>query len=158
MLLNCLQRNVEASCHTLRCRLPPSTNSVAYQWLVSSTGHGQSQLSVLHLALEPFTASDGVRYWLRIAIFCLPHLHSTSSLKGFSSDYHHKEVWYGKTRMVWLPDGENRLRIRLLVLTECTNVTDRQTNRWTDRQTDTVWWHRPRLHSIARQKMRLIQK
>jgi len=32
--------------------------------------------------------------------------------------------------------------IRLLVLTEFTNVTDGQT--------DTAWRHRPRLHSIAR--------
>ena len=69
MLLRCLRRNVEASCHTLRRRLPPSTNSAAYQRLVSPTCHGPSQLSVLHLVLEPFTARDGARYWLRIAIF-----------------------------------------------------------------------------------------
>jgi len=31
--------------------------------------------------------------------------------------------------MVWLPNGEKSLKIRLLVLTECTNVTDRQTHR-----------------------------
>jgi len=47
--------------------------------------------------------------------------------------------------MVWLPDGEQILKIRLLVLTECMNMTDKQT----DRQTDTAWRHRPRLHSIA---------
>jgi len=28
-----------------------------------------SQLSVLHLAVEPFTACDGARYWLRNGIF-----------------------------------------------------------------------------------------
>jgi len=39
------------------------------------------------------------------------------------------------------------LKIFLFVLTECTNVTDRHTYR----QTDTAWWHRPRLHIIARQ-------
>ena len=63
MLLCCLRLNVEAFCHTLRRRLPPSTNSAAYQWLVSSTRHGPSQLSVLHL---PLTTRDGARYWLRI--------------------------------------------------------------------------------------------
>jgi len=30
--------------------------------------------------------------------------------------------------MLWLPDGENFLEICLFVLTECTNVTDRQTH------------------------------
>ena len=32
-------------------------------------------------------------------------LHSTPPLGGFPSEYRHP-VWYGKTRMVWLPDGE----------------------------------------------------
>jgi len=40
------------------------------------------------------------------------------------------------------------LRIRLLVLTESTNVTDRQT----DRRTDTAWRHRPRLCIASRGK------
>jgi len=49
--------------------------------------------------------------------------------------------------MVWRKnDGENFLKICLFVLTECTNVTDTHT------QTVTAWRHRPRLHSIARQK------
>ena len=38
-------------------------------------------------------------------------------------------VWFGKTRMMDLPDGEKSLTIYLPVLTECTNVTDRQTHR-----------------------------
>jgi len=51
-------------------------------------------------------------------------------------------------KLEWLgyPMAKNISKISLFVLTECTNVTDRQT------QTDTGWWHRPRLHSIARQK------
>jgi len=67
MLFCCLRRNDAASCHTLRRRLPPSTNFAAHQRLVSSTRYGPSQLSVLHLA---FTARDGARYWLRSR--CLP--------------------------------------------------------------------------------------
>jgi len=45
--------------------------------------------------------------------------------------------------MVWLPDGEKRLRICFAVLTCITRVTDRRTFRR---------WHRPRQHSVARQK------
>jgi len=43
------------------------------------------------------------------------------------SEYCHV-IWYGKTRMVWLPDGEKILKICLFVLTECTNVTDKHTH------------------------------
>jgi len=50
--------------------------------------------------------------------------------------------------MVWLTDGEKILKIRLLNLTEFTNVTDR----WTDRQTDNAWWYRSHLHSTVRPK------
>jgi len=78
--------------------------------------------------------------------FCLPHLDSTPPLEGFQSEYCHA-IWYGKTRMAWLPDGEKSLKICLFILIECTNVTDRHT--------DTMWWHRLHLHSIARQKLRL---
>ena len=53
-------------------------------------------------------------------------------------------VWYGKTRMVWLPDGEKISKICLFVLTWSTNVTDRRT--------DTAWRHRPRLCIASRGK------
>ena len=57
-------------------------------------------------------------------------------------------VWHKKTRVVWLSDSEKILMICLFVLAESTNLTDTQT----DGQTDSAWRHRPRLHSIARQK------
>jgi len=62
--------------------------------------------------------------------FRLPNLHSTSPLEGFPSEYCHA-VWYGKTRMAWLPDGEKISKIFLFVLARFTNVADRHTDRET---------------------------
>jgi len=59
---------VVVSRQKLLCRL---------QRLVSSIRHGPTQLSVLHLALQAFTARGGARYWLRITISAYPHLHLT---------------------------------------------------------------------------------
>jgi len=41
-------------------------------------------------------------------------LHSTPPLGGFASEYRHP-LWYGKTRMVSLPDGEKISKIYLFV-------------------------------------------
>jgi len=48
------------------------------------------------------------------SIFLYP-FYSTPPLGGFPSEYRHP-VWYGKTRMVWLPDGEKIPKISLFVL------------------------------------------
>ena len=53
-------------------------------------------------------------------------------VRGFPSEFCYA-VWRRKSRMAWLPDGEKILMICLFVLTQLTNVTDRQTH--TDRQT-----------------------
>jgi len=46
--------------------------------------------------------------------------------------------------MVWLPDGEKNVNMFIRFMTD-TQM---------DRQTDTARRHRPRLHSIARQKLK----
>jgi len=128
MLLCCLRRNIEASCHTLRRRLPSKTNSVAHQRLVSST---RCCVAAKCIALRVHS-TPGSQILAENRDFCLPHLHSMPPLRGFPSEYCH-DVWYGKTRMVWLPDGEIFLKISLFVSTACTNVTDGQTDERTDR-------------------------
>jgi len=41
-------------------------------------------------------------------------------------------IWYGKARMVWLPDGEKSMMICSTVSTEYWRVTDRHTDARTD--------------------------
>jgi len=74
---------------------------------------------------------------------CLHQLHSTPPLSGYPSEHCHS-VWCVKTRMVWLPDGEDMVKICLFVSTEYTNVTDGRT--------DTARRHKRRLCIASRGK------
>jgi len=49
-------------------------------------------------------------------------LHSTPPLGGFPLEYRHP-LWYGKTRMVSLLDGEKIWKVSLFVLAQLTNYT-----------------------------------
>ena len=80
---------------------------------------------------------DRARYLWKNVILSYP-LHLTPPLGRFTSEYCHP-VWYGKTRMVGLPDGEKSFEDmcnRLGTIPAC----DRQT----DRRTDILPRHSPR--------------
>ena len=80
------------------------------------------------------TVSEIQRYIGRkSSIFSYP-LAFDAPVREFPLEWRHP-VWYGKTRMAWLPHGEIIWNISLFVLAQLTNVTDGQTDGRTDRQT-----------------------
>jgi len=58
--------------------------------------------------------------------------------------------------MVWLPNGEEILMIYLFVLTQLTNVTDRQTH--TERNRHRMTAQAALMHSFARQKLKGVKQ
>ena len=58
--------------------------------------------------------------------------------RGSATDCHNGWNGNGITRMAWLPDGEKSVMIGLClaVSTQYRRVSDRQTDKWTDGQTD----------------------
>ena len=131
MLFRCLWRNVETSCHKSFAVL-----SRHQQTLLLTTSEvsqlawrGPTASYWQHLAGSSVNSSEA-RYLLRIAISAyLTYIRCP--VRGGSRRNIVVPFGTEKTRMVWLPDGEKNLKISLLILRECTNVTDTQTDRQT---------------------------
>jgi len=125
-LFCCLWRNVEASCHKHlifsgnqhRRLLPAMCHNLRY----GGRGPPATVLttpaccSVNSIAVKKPDIGSESRFLPTQPAFDAP-------FRGFPSEYCYA-VWLGKTRMVWLPDGEKILMICLFVLTEFTNMTD----------------------------------
>jgi len=91
---------------------------------------------------------DTARYlWKKSAFYHTP-LHSTPPLGGFPSEYRHP-LWYWKTRMVSLPDGEKKFE-DIFIRFGATHERDGRT----DRQTDIRWQHTALMHMHRAVKIR----
>jgi len=77
-----------------------------------------------HLSITLFEIQRDIR--VKIGNFSYT-LVFDAPLWGFPSEYRHP-LWYGKTRMVSLPDSEKISKISLFVLAQLRNVTDRRTD------------------------------
>jgi len=125
-----LRRITSSPSQTLRCRLVRITDDGRRGVLdarrrPSRLCFSQFATRTVDNTVDLYAAKPDIRPESR---FCLPHLHSTPPLEGFPSEYCHA-VWCGKTRVMWLPDGEKMSKIYLFVLAQFTNVTDGQTDR-----------------------------
>jgi len=112
---------------------------------VSSTRHSPSQPSVLHLPLERFTARDGARYRLRIAISAYPTC-IQRPVRGVPVG-----ITFGMEKLEWCGYLVVKKKSEDTI-TRFYRIHERDRQTHTDTQTDTAWRHRPPLHSIARQK------
>ena len=146
MLFYCFWRSIDTSCHKhfvdTSCdqQTPPLTtnnkcHSLSWSAPVLITPTSRS----IDNTMKPDTGFGGNHIFAS-------HLHSTTPFGGLLLEYCHN-VWYGKTRMVWLPDGQKIIRFRMIH--ECDRHTNTHTHSHTQILHDGISWT---MHSIAWQK------
>jgi len=86
---------------------------------------------------------DKAKYWFKNRDLFHTALGFDAAVGGLVVGYCHT-VWYGKNKVVCLPDGEKCLRICITVSIDRVPACDRQINRQTEWQTDILRQHSPR--------------
>ena len=134
MLFCCLWRNVETSYH--KHFVVVSRHQQTLPLTISHKCHNFPPSGGTVLITPGGHSVDSMRWSQKLAQnrdFCLLCLHSTLPLGGGSSEYCH-DVWYGKTRMVWIPMVKKNWKIHFFYSLR-QNTWTWQTDGRTDRRT-----------------------
>ena len=118
-LFCCLWRNVEASCHKHFVVFSRNQHRRLLPAMCHNLRHaGRAPLATALTTPACCSVNTGsqARHRLRIAISAYPTYIRCPRQRAFHSEYCYA-VWHGKTRMVWLPDGEKKFEDIFFVLT-----------------------------------------
>jgi len=87
----------------------PATSDITFPWSIAA--------ECIALGTQTIHNMRWSQLLVQNCDFCLPHLHLVPLLGVYPSEYCHN-VWYRKTRMLWLPDGEKILKISYSYVTD----------------------------------------